>query len=291
MLVAGTAASVGLAFLNEQGRLGSRSNLQPAMAEARSSASVATPSTHGVLAASRDAVTRRVGHATLIGIAALVVAAAIPAAIALFGNLGSPRTAESAVAGTTARPAPGGAAAGSGWEDAYAAAVPSASDRGAALIAGAAEQRKIDTLIALDAWGKREAAAKTAAAAKNQTLQAASAPARGAAQSLGRASGYGAGAVLLARITIYGCVGSGGGFCGGMASGIKVFEGAAACSSDMAFGTKFTIAGDPTGRTYECLDRGHLSSPWVDVFFYDTADGFAWASQLGSTSANITIVN
>ena len=76
-----------------------------------------------------------------------------------------------------------------------------------------------------------------------------------------------------------------------MASGITVFEGAAACSNDMPFGTKFTIDADPTGRTYECLDRGILPAPWVDVFFYDTADGFAWAAQRGSTSGNITIVN
>jgi hypothetical protein len=59
----------------------------------------------------------------------------------------------------------------------------------------------------------------------------------------------------------------------------------------MPFGTRFTIAGDPTGRAYECLDRGLLSPPWVDVFFYNTEDGFAWASSLGSTHAAITIVN
>jgi hypothetical protein len=39
------------------------------------------------------------------------------------------------------------------------------------------------------------------------------------------------------------------------------------------------------------MDRGHLASPWVDIFFYNTADGFAWASLLGGTHANITIVN
>jgi hypothetical protein len=151
----------------------------------------------------------------------------------------------------------------------------------------------IDTLLAIQRWADTEKAyqadqaAKAAAASRSE----AAAPARGTSATLGRASGYAPGTTLAARVTIYGCVGSGGGFCGGMASGIRVFEGAAACSSDMPFGTRFTIAGDPTGRTYECLDRGHLGSPWVDVFFYNTADGFAWAGALGGTHANITIVN
>jgi hypothetical protein len=76
-----------------------------------------------------------------------------------------------------------------------------------------------------------------------------------------------------------------------MASGIAVFEGAAACSGDLPFGTKIRISGDPTGRVYECLDRGHLASTWVDVFFYDTRDGIAWQSLLGGTVTNIEIVN
>ena len=114
---------------------------------------------------------------------------------------------------------------------------------------------------------------------------------RGTVQSLNSASGYAVGTVINARITIYGCTGRGGGFCGGMSSGIRVFEGAAACSNDMPFGTKFTIEGDPTGRTYECLDRGVLPTPWVDIFFNDTEAGIAWAGQLGSTRANIRVVN
>ncbi len=68
-------------------------------------------------------------------------------------------------------------------------------------------------------------------------------------------------------------------------------EGAAACSYNLPFGTKLTIAGDPTGRVYECLDRGALANTWVDVYFEDTRDGMAWQSQLGGTVANITIVN
>jgi hypothetical protein len=76
-----------------------------------------------------------------------------------------------------------------------------------------------------------------------------------------------------------------------MASGIQVFEGAAACSADLPFGTRIRINGDPTGRVYECLDRGHLANTWIDVFFYDTRDGIAWQSLLGGTVSNIEIVN
>ena len=114
---------------------------------------------------------------------------------------------------------------------------------------------------------------------------------RAPARSLNRASGIGVGTILPARVTIYGCTGPGGGFCGGMASGVRVFEGAAACSTNLPFGTKFRIHGDPTGRTYECLDRGHLSSTWVDIFFYNTSDGIRWQSLLGGTTSNIEIVN
>ena len=76
-----------------------------------------------------------------------------------------------------------------------------------------------------------------------------------------------------------------------MASGVKVFEGAAACSYDLPFGTRFKIHGDATGRVYECLDRGALSNTWVDLFFYNTTAGINWASNLGGTVAPIEIVN
>ncbi len=83
-------------------------------------------------------------------------------------------------------------------------------------------------------------------------------------------------------ITFYACVGDG--FCGNMASGQPVFEGAAACSSDLPYGTRFIIANDPSQRVFVCLDRGALASPWVDVWFYDAADGYAWQSQVGTYS-------
>jgi hypothetical protein len=84
------------------------------------------------------------------------------------------------------------------------------------------------------------------------------------------------------RVTFYNCLG--GGFCGNMSSGYRVHEGAAACSYDLPLGTRFTIATDPTGRVYQCLDRGLLSPTWVDVWFHDAANGWLWQSQVGSWS-------
>ena len=75
----------------------------------------------------------------------------------------------------------------------------------------------------------------------------------------------------------------------GMATGQAPFEGAAACSSNLPFGTRFSIANDPAGRVFTCLDRGALSPTWVDVWFYDAADGWAWQSIVG-TSSDIIIV-
>ena len=96
---------------------------------------------------------------------------------------------------------------------------------------------------------------------------------------------------MRARITIYGCQGPGGGFCNYMSSGGVPFEGAVACSSNLPFGTRLTIDGDPSGRTYECLDRGALAATWIDVYFENTLDGIAWQSTLGSTVTDIHIVN
>lgn len=95
------------------------------------------------------------------------------------------------------------------------------------------------------------------------------------------------GTVLPTSITFYACVGDG--FCGNMASGQPVFAGAAACSSDLPFGTRFQVLGDPSGRTFVCMDRGALSSTWVDVWFYDVAEGWAWQSFVGA-SGQIQIV-
>lgn len=85
-----------------------------------------------------------------------------------------------------------------------------------------------------------------------------------------------------ATVTFYACVGNG--FCGTMANGQQVFAGAAACSADLPFGTRFTVSNDPTGRVFTCLDRGALSSTWVDIWFYDVAEGYAWQSYVGTVS-------
>lgn len=88
--------------------------------------------------------------------------------------------------------------------------------------------------------------------------------------------------------TFYACVGNG--FCGNMANGQQVFAGAAACSYDLPMGTQFVINQDPTGRVFTCLDRGALAPTWVDVWFYDAADGYAWQSIVGM-NVSITIIN
>lgn len=101
-----------------------------------------------------------------------------------------------------------------------------------------------------------------------------------------------------ASITYYYCqqgtnpagIGDGGGFCGGMASGQIVYEGAAACAPGY-LGEQFTIQGDPTGRTYTCADTGSaVAGEHRDIFFYNSDDGYAWWLQVGAT-ATIEIVN
>ncbi len=91
-----------------------------------------------------------------------------------------------------------------------------------------------------------------------------------------------------ALVTFYACVGNG--FCGAMANGQQVFAGAAACSYNLSFGTRFQIVNDPTGRTYVCLDRGVPTATWVDIWFYDVADGWAWQTAFGDTRGDIIIV-
>lgn len=87
------------------------------------------------------------------------------------------------------------------------------------------------------------------------------------------------GTVNNVNITFYDCVNQG--FCGAMANGNQVYEGAAACSYDMLMGTRFVISGDPTGRIYECEDRGLLADTWVDIFWYHPDDGWWWQREVG----------
>lgn len=81
------------------------------------------------------------------------------------------------------------------------------------------------------------------------------------------------------NITFYDCAHQG--FCGKMANGRGVYEGAAACSYDLPLGTRFYIHGDPTARVYRCDDRGLLPNTWVDIFWYAPADGWDWQAVVG----------
>jgi hypothetical protein len=215
------------------------------------------------------------------------VLAVVSAAISLVAGGGAASTeASTLMYGPPAELQASSGAAGQ-LESGLAASQPGAYDLGLEAMAAVEEQHKWDVLRAMAAIEAQRVA--QAEAARAASARAATAP--GQPTTLGRASGYAVGTVLTARLTIYGCTGPGGGFCGGMASGVRVFEGAAACSNDLPFGTRFRIHGDATGRVYECLDRGHLSSTWVDVFFNNTSEGIRWASNLGGTRVPIEIVN
>ena len=85
---------------------------------------------------------------------------------------------------------------------------------------------------------------------------------------------------MTATLTFYDCLSQR--FCGAMSNGQKVYEGAAACSYNLATGTMFTITGDPTGRVYVCKDRGLLPNTHVDIFWNDPADGWRWQRAVGS---------
>jgi hypothetical protein len=93
--------------------------------------------------------------------------------------------------------------------------------------------------------------------------------------------------VVQAALTFYVCRGAPAGYqdgyCGRMASGAVVYEGAAACGYGLALGTRFTIDGDPTGRTYTCEDRGLGAYYWIDVFWWEYAPGRAWRNNLPAT--------
>ena len=85
-------------------------------------------------------------------------------------------------------------------------------------------------------------------------------------------------------------IGDGGGFCGAMASGQIVYEGAAACAPGY-MGQRFTIVGDPNGRTYACADTGSaVSGEHRDIFFQNSDDAYAWWVQMGGNAATINIV-
>jgi len=81
-------------------------------------------------------------------------------------------------------------------------------------------------------------------------------------------------------LTFFVCVGAPAGFddgyCGRMANGETVHDGAAACGYRFQIGDRFRIVGDSNARVYTCEDRGLGASLWIDVWFYDYASGRAW---------------
>lgn len=137
----------------------------------------------------------------------------------------------------------------------------------------------ISTKRALDIWKAAIAEVQRAEAAQARSARVS--PQAGAAITPGTR-------IANTFVTFYACVGNG--FCGNMANGQRVFAGAAACSNNLPFGTRFIIEGDPSARTYVCLDRGVPGPTWVDIWFYDVADGWAWQSALGRTRGEIVIV-
>jgi hypothetical protein len=292
-MVAGTAASVGVALMNDRAR--PRMGLTPAFAEpvfsgaatpALGSRPASLPAVGPLdLARIRELVARHLHVAAILGLGVILLAAAIPAVTAVIS--GRPGPALGPVQGPPEGLRPASGITGN-WERAHSLALPAAGETGAALYAAAEEQYAWEVLRAMRIIAEENDAA---AAAANATTTSASVASPAAPYSVNGTSGYAPGTVLTARITVYGCTGPGGGFCGNMSSGGQVFEGAAACSSDLPFGTRLTIAGDPTGRVYECLDRGALPATWVDVFFYNPSDGIAWQSIVGSTQVQVTIVN
>jgi hypothetical protein len=78
--------------------------------------------------------------------------------------------------------------------------------------------------------------------------------------------------VREARITYYVWTGQ------PMASGLYPYPGVAACSYDLPLETWIVL----DGVLLQCLDRGHLTPTWVDVYCADEVCA-AWVAGLGPT--------
>lgn len=75
--------------------------------------------------------------------------------------------------------------------------------------------------------------------------------------------------------------GDGGGFCGFMRDGTRVFSGAAACAQEY-LGQLFKILDDPTGRIYKCADTGSaVHGLHRDIWFRVNDDGWEWQRSMG----------
>ena len=90
-----------------------------------------------------------------------------------------------------------------------------------------------------------------------------------------------AGTTVEVTITYYYCEGTGGdggGFCGHMANGEIVHDGAAACARSR-LGERFRIVGDPA--VYTCKDTGSaVDGLHRDIWFRYSADAAAWARRM-----------
>lgn len=91
------------------------------------------------------------------------------------------------------------------------------------------------------------------------------------------------------RLTYYYCsrgsiaaaIGDGGGFCGHMANGELVHDGAAACARSL-LGERFRVLGDPLDRVYECTDvGGGVDSGHRDIWFADSDSAYTWWRAVG----------
>jgi len=79
-------------------------------------------------------------------------------------------------------------------------------------------------------------------------------------------------------------------FCGTMANGQVVYEGAIACGGYFYLDQRVRIKNDPTLRTYVCADTGRGGYYWIDVFFADYAAGKAFVRAVGDF-VTVEIVN
>jgi hypothetical protein len=136
MTLAGAAAAVGLAVVNERVR-SSSATLTPAFVEASPhhvSGLAQDVRTEPGLQSLPDFLLRRLGIATLIGAAVLLLAGMVPAITAIASNLRS----TSSVAAAYGPPAElrAGSGVSGNWEQSRVLAAPAAADLGAALLAG-----------------------------------------------------------------------------------------------------------------------------------------------------------
>ena len=84
-------------------------------------------------------------------------------------------------------------------------------------------------------------------------------------------------------------IGDGGGWCGTMANGAVVHEGAAACARDF-LGQRFRIVGDPRSLIYTCTDTGSaVGGQHRDIWFDNSDDGYRWIVEVGY-SAQVEIL-